>query len=360
MANATYRPILRFKRGEQTALANLTHQQKAATKPLINITSHPYNPPAGSATDTAFDLRIVQDADRLNAAWAGNAAAVDFGDVDPDARCAGGVHPVRRFFDQLATTETRADVSPVLRLDNDDEYVAAVASVCADFGVKPVFRLTPDDLAEADINEFVSDLLAECEATPADAELVVDMSYINTTGRSIITARGALAAVPFASDWAALTLAAGSFPENLSGFAVGIHLVTRHEWAVWLANRTSAGRTVLYGDYATIHPVPVEEGLDPRTMNPTASVRYTFEANWILLRGHGTRNRGGPGFAQFFSHADTIHSIPEYRGEAYSFGDEKIARIHRREEGQGNLETWITIGVNHHIAEIVDQLAILP
>lgn len=356
----TYRPILRFKRGEQTALTNLSNDHKAATKPLLNISSHVFNPPPGGDTDGAFDQRIVQDADRLNSAWAGYSAAVDLGDIDPEARCGGGVHPVRRFFDQITTADEQVIASPVLRLSSDNEYVAAVASVCAEYGLSPVFRITPDDLAEPDIGDVVNNMLSECDALPSDADFVVDMGYIETTGRSIITARGALAAVPFAPEWAALTLVAGSFPENLSRFAVGSHVVERHEWAVWLANRSVASRPVSYGDYATIHPVPVEEGLDPRTMNPTASVRYTFEDTWLLLRGQGTRSRGSQGFAQFLGHADTIVAMPHYRSEHYSFGDGKIMRIHRRAEGQGNLETWVTIGVNHHIVEIVGQLAILP
>lgn len=355
-----YRPILRFKRGEQTALTNLTACQKAATIPLLNIASHAFNPPPGGDTDGAFDQRIAQDADRLNSAWAGYAAAVDLGDIDPDARCAGGVHFVRHFFDRIAAAGERVNLSPVLRLESDDDYLAAVASVCADHGVSPTFRMTPDDLAEHDIYDVVRDMLDECGVQPTDAVFVVDLGYIATTGRSVITARGALAAIPFAADWADLALVAGSFPENLSGFAVGTHTLERHEWAVWLANRGVAGRVVTYGDYATIHPIPAEEGLDPRTMNPTASVRYTFEDTWILLRGHGTRTRGGQGFTQFLGHADTIVAMPQYRGEPFSFGDGKIARIHRRTEGQGNLETWVSIGVNHHIAEIVGQLAILP
>lgn len=356
----SYRPILRFKRGEQSALTNLSDAHKAATKPLLNIRAHVFNPPPSGDTDGAFDQRIVEDADRLNSVWAGYAAAVDLGDIDPDARCAGGIHPVRLFFERLAAANGRAVASPVLRLGNDDDYISAVASVCTEFGVSPVFRMTPDDLAEPDIGDVVRDMLNDCGAQPADADFVVDLGYIATTGRSIITARGALAAVPYAADWAALALVAGSFPENLSGFTVGAHIVERHEWAVWLANRNSGGRTVSYGDYATIHPVPVEEGLDPRTMNPTASVRYTFEDTWILLRGQGTRTRGGHGFAQFLGHADTIVAMPQYRGEPFSFGDGRIMRIHRRAESQGNLETWITIGVNHHIAEIAGQLATLP
>lgn len=356
----TYRPILRSKRGEQTALANLSAAQKSATIPLVNIASHAFNPPPGSDKDGAFDQRIAQDADRLNSAWAGYTAGVDLGDIDPDARCAGGVHFVRHFFDRIAAADERAVASPVLRLESDDAYVEAVASVCADHSLGPVFRMTPDDLAEPDIGDVVGDMLDKCGAQPAGAAFVVDLGYIATTGRSVITARGALAAVPFAADWGDLALVAGSFPENLSGYSVGTHILERHEWAVWLANRGAANRVVTYGDYATLHPNPVEEGLDPRTMNPTASVRYTFEDTWVLLRGQGTRTRGGQGFAQFLGHADTIVAMPQYRGEPFSFGDAKIMRIHRRAEGQGNLETWISIGVNHHIAEIVGQLAILP
>lgn len=94
-------------------------------------------------------------------------------------------------------------------------------------------------------------------------------------------------------------------------------------------------------------------------MNPSASVRYTVDNNWLLIRGEGVRNRGGRGFAQFQDHAENLIRLPQYRGEAFSFGDEKIARISRREDRPGNLETWIMIGVNHHLTEIADQLASL-
>ncbi|MEQ9146048.1 MAG: beta family protein [Parvibaculaceae bacterium] len=357
---AGYRPILRFKRGEHTALLNLSDAHKAATKPLLNIISHSFNPPRDSDTDSTFDQRITQDADRLCSAWADYAAAVDLNDIEPDARCAGGVHPVRYFFDAVAASDAPADACPVLRLSSDADYLTAVAAVCAEHGLAPTFRLTPDDLAEPDIEDAVREMLDECGTAPAASDMIVDMGYIETTGRSIITARGALAAVPLAADWAELTLVAGSFPENLSGFSVGTHHIERHEWAVWLANRNTAGRDVNYGDYATIHPIPVEEGLDPRTMNPTASVRYTFEDSWILLRGQGTRTRGGPGFTQFQAHSDILVAMPQYRGEHFSYADGRVMRIHRREEGNGNLETWVTIGVNHHVAAIVDQLANLP
>lgn len=346
----TYRPLLRWKRGEQNALANLTAAHKREVRPLLTLTGHSYDPPEGHSVDAAFDARILQDAQRLSAAWAGYRASIDLGSVDPEAECENGQHPLTVFF---GAVEDTVDARPVLRASSDARFVDAVAEI----GVSPTFRLTPDDLADPNIADLLRDQLETCELSPNSCDVVVDLGYIAAVGRSVLTARGALAALPFSADWESVTLASGSFPENLTQFAVGAHTVERVEWEVWQSLSNSGGRSISYGDYTTIHPNPVEEGLDPRTMNPSASVRYTYEDTWLLLRGEGTRNPGGRGFAQFQDHANNLVRRPEYRGEAFSFGDERIARIAREEDRPGNLETWITIGVNHHIAEIVGQLA---
>lgn len=354
-----YRPILRFKRGELNALRNLPDKIKANVMPLFNIRPI-FNPLNDNGIDRAFDQRIEQDASSINSIWNGYSLAVDLNDIAGDARCAKGIHPVRYFFDHIMAAKEKADVWAVLRLESDDDYIAAVASVCTDYNTHIVFRMTPDDLATQNIDKIVAQMLKQCSANIQQTDFIVDMGYIDTTGRSIITARGSLSAVPFASNWRSLVLVAGSFPENLSNFVIGVHSLARHEWSVWLANQKSVGRDVEYGDYATIHPIPVDENLDPKTMNPTASVRYTFEDTWILIRGQGIRTKDGPGFSQFFNHADTIVNMPQYRGKSFSYGDAKIDNIHARSQQQGNLETWITIGVNHHIEEIVYQFSSLP
>ncbi len=357
MDKAIYRPILRFKRGEQTALSYLSGTAKSAIKPLVNITPHSFDPISPEGLDDVFDQRLAQDAGRLNSIWAGYEAAVDLGDIDSNAQCVQAAHPVRYFFNCIYGDEVRANINPVLRFNSDDDYIAAVASVCRDFNIAPVLRLTPDDLAEPETETVISKMLGECGVSSQETEMVVDMGYITTKGRSQIMAKGALSAVPFVEDWATLSLVAGSFPESLSDFIVGRHTIERREWPVWLSNRNVAGREVIYGDYATIHPIPVEDGLDPKTMNPSASVRYTHEHTWLLLRGYGVRSRDGAGFTQFVSHANTLVGSPEYRGKDFSFGDAKIMRISQGEDKQGNLETWVTIGVNHHISEVVYQLA---
>lgn len=347
-----YRPMLRWKRGEQTALAKIADEDKGVVWPVLTIAGHAYDPLGGDGVDPAFDARIAQDAARLRDAWTGHKVAVDLSAVDPEAKCDGHLHPIKSFFGAL---DGAVDARPVLRPRGDSRLVEAVAGL----GVPPTFRLTPDDLGLPDTEKVLRGHLAACRVAPGDCDAVVDLGHGATAGRTLITARGALSILPFMEEWASVTLAAGSFPENLAQFSPGAHVVRRIEWDVWRAVDAAIPDQILYGDYATLHPLPVEEALDPRTMNPSASVRYTREDTWLVLRGEGTRNPRGRGFAQFRDHAETLVRRPEYRGEAFSFGDARIARIARGEEKPGNFETWVTIGVNHHIAEVVGQLATL-
>ncbi|QDQ87721.1 hypothetical protein FMZ60_09045 [Alcaligenaceae bacterium SJ-26] len=346
-------PILRWKRGEQNALSSLNHTQKSATTPLISINNLNYSPPDNSNFDGLFDNRIIQDAERLSNIWSRNRVLVDLNDISPYATCENNEHPISLFFRNLSRD---VDARPVLRATSDQFFAEAVA----DLGIPPVFRITPEDFSDHNIEDDLSWLLEICSFEPRECAVIIDLGYVQSVNRSVLTAVGALSSLPFLNSWGSITLASGSFPENLSNYPVGPHLINRIEWDIWQAVSSTLRIRLGYGDYATIHPNPAEEGLDPRTMNPSASVRYTYDNSWLLLRGEGTRNRNGRGFAQFQDHAINLVRMPQYRGENFSFGDQKIARIARGEESQGNLETWVTIGINHHIAEIVDRLSNLP
>ncbi len=166
----TYRPLLRWKRGEQSAVANLSPQLKRETLPLLTLTGHSYNPASGATVDAAFDARIAQDAERLRTAWAGHRISVDFDAIDPDAECEGGCQPIHRFFDGLAG---EVDARPVLRATSDPRFIEAVAG----FDVPPTIRLTPDDLAYPAIAGLIDSQLEACGAAPGDCDLVVDLGY---------------------------------------------------------------------------------------------------------------------------------------------------------------------------------------
>jgi hypothetical protein len=161
--------------------------------------------------------------------------------------------------------------------------------------------------------------------------------------------------LPHLSAWNSVTVAAVSFPPDLSHLEVGEHIVPRIEWQLWksIAGSRRTSRIPLFGDYAILHPFvrPIFAG-----MNISASIRYTSDDSWVIMRGEGLRNEGGAGFEQYPANAESLMERSEYCGVDFSYGDRYIAErpIHR--DKPGNPTTWIAAGVNHHLTFVVRQI----
>jgi hypothetical protein len=102
-----------------------------------------------------------------------------------------------------------------------------------------------------------------------------------------------------------------------------------------------------FGDYTIQHPIfyePVEGA------NVSASIRYTSEAYWVVMRGEGLRNRDGAGFAQYPANAELLLSRKEFCGSHFSYGDAYIWQMGSHQSPtNGNPETWLRAGINHHL-----------
>jgi hypothetical protein len=109
---------------------------------------------------------------------------------------------------------------------------------------------------------------------------------------------------------------------------------------------------MIFGDYAIAHPVPTE--LDPRTMRMSASIRFTTDEDWLIVKGKNVRQYG---FDQYFELCRTLVGLPEYLGENFSWGDRFIARCARGSAGPGNATTCRKVGTNHHLTLVARQLA---
>ncbi|MDT7705851.1 MAG: hypothetical protein QOG20_1458 [Pseudonocardiales bacterium] len=93
-----------------------------------------------------------------------------------------------------------------------------------------------------------------------------------------------------AEAWRSLTLAGGSFPENLS--QIDKHRLTRLprlEWRLFAEVCSEAADAGLhmptFGDYAVAHPDPTSADIDPRVMSISAGLRYTIDGEWLVAKG---------------------------------------------------------------------------
>ena len=78
------------------------------------------------------------------------------------------------------------------------------------------------------------------------------------------------------------------------------------------------------------HDYTVQYGLHqepPPGCNASASIRYTTDEDWIIMRGEGVRNEGGPGHEGFLGNAMLLVERVEFRGAKYSYGDAYIHRM---------------------------------
>ena len=91
-------------------------------------------------------------------------------------------------------------------------------------------------------------------------------------------------------------------------------------------------------------------------LNPSASIRYTSDEHWVVMRGEGLRNKGGTGHVQYPANAELLTLRPEYCGQYFSFGDNYIYEISLNKGKTGNPRTWVTAGVNHHLTFAVRQI----
>ncbi len=73
--------------------------------------------------------------------------------------------------------------------------------------------------------------------------------------------------------------------------------------------------------------------------NPSASIRYTADEYWVIMRGEGVLNKNGPGYAGYSANAQLLCERKEFCGADFSAGDEYIATMSQQTTDTGNAGT---------------------
>lgn len=350
-----YVPVLKGKEGEFAALEALTPEIRTRLMPLIEIPRVPYDY-ANDRPSKSLNNHIAGIADRLLRCCQGLALYMDlpsFEEEDPaDGRsalevvladCVGkGVHVV-----------------PVVSRTSSPEYLAVAGAHAQASGLGLCVRLLVEDFEEdVEIDSEIERLLGSSGAKENDADLVLDLKDLGPeASRAVLVARSVFSMIKGHNSWRRIVLAAASFPEDLSEVdSARMSTLPRREWELWktLQRRPTLlpRPEIIFADYAISHPVPKE--LDPRTMRMSASIRYTTQEDWLVVKGRNVRQYG---FDQYFDLCKALVKRPEFFGEDYSWGDSYIAACAREKVGPGNATTWRKVGTNHHLTVIVKQIA---
>ncbi len=337
MTEPLYTPILRWKPAEQWALAKLTADQKRRIKPLIELM-----PPRRRRS--GFALRVAQS---IVGAWGTRR------DVFVDHARLVGVIQFGPHADAVTTLrESGAAPQIVLSLSRspfDDELrrwlAHRVECSCA-------IRVRNSDLSSSSLQDDLRQLVESAKRRTENVDLLLDFGSM-TDGTSM---QRTAELVARSARWKSATIIGGSFPTDLTGLAKNNqHLLPRAEWLAWESiDRRAIGSRCGFGDYTV---VAAEFTEPPPKANFSASIRYTAQRDFVVMRGEGVFNDEGQGFKQYPAQAEMLMLRREYCGAGFSAGDRYIADMSSERSRTGSAQTWLRAGINHHLVYVGHQLA---
>jgi hypothetical protein len=364
-----YVPILRWRAAELTAIQKLQPSERQNITPLVEFIM------PGPTTDKKdrrkitenpkdkFLRRLPEMGNELLKFCGRDPVFLDVHLLDGDIRA--------NAFDTILSASRALDIFPI-----PVTHIIPVTSTTADIATRDIatrfaresgnglcIRIDQSHFAEPELALRITEFLKVNGLDIGNTDLLVDLQIVDDSVKpDDVLAK--LVRLPDLPKWRSFIVAGGAFPKDLTHLSVfETHVVSRTDWKLWreIAKATELSRKPAFSDYTIQHPIFY--GYIPGA-NVSASVRYTDDAHWQVFRGQAlgyfnkkTKEKG-PGAKQYVGHAKTIVEQPFYKGEQYSFGDAEIKRIAEGKDGKtGNPQKWLSIGINHHLTLVAQQIS---
>lgn len=365
-----YVPVLKWKRAEQRALAELKSESKHFMTPFIQLVMP-------KAKVKKVDGKVVvkssdEEFEEILSRFKTDASSIPSAIVE-----SWGKDPIFIDFSLLYTEPLKVESSrvilekskllgakfvPVLNISDSENLRREIASLAKKNGNGLCLRLVYSDMSDIqkmskDINLF----LEQCGLDIGSIDLIVDIQNA-CEDRDRYNHHFLLGQeIPHLLDWRTFTFASGAFPVDLTGFKIDEeNLIPRLDWLNWKNQFDKKGliRIPSFADYTIQHPIYKESS---QFFPPTTSIKYTTENDWVLAKGRKQK------YELYLSNARALASDDCFMGEGFSKGDEYISekakhfeecqKDHSIKKKTGNSELWIRAGINHHLEYTVFQIS---
>ncbi len=349
-----YAPILKCKDGEFKALSKLSVAEKDQIVPIIDIVDNPTKSFEDHITATIGYLN-KWDTDRL--------LYIDGYMVQEGELIFSGQHFMQYIFDQLH--KTNFNIIPVISNTTNSDYNDIIKNILIEDQKGVCIRIFRSETQ--DINLELDNILNFLEIDQSSVDLLLDLESVEdlSVEEIIEWSTQKISEIKYLSKYRSFILSGGNFPINLIKLkADQVHIIPRKHWLAWqkICVSSDIERIPAYSDYAISHPQMSELDEDESQTsgsdkvippNASASIRYTYEYDYIIYRGKGTRQHG---FKQFFSISESLINSEEYYDKNHCEGDKFIYKCGTEKEKTGNLTTWRWVGTIHHLTVVVNQL----
>jgi hypothetical protein len=358
MSKNLYVPILKWKGGEKAAIEQLPPYIQERILPLFEIPKIDYDYDKKMPKKT-LDSHLKNFGAEAKKIWKVNQPFfIDLGIYSlSDYRLINGESPINSLTMDIRKHGLRS--IPVTGLKRSFSYQEDIKSIIKKDDSGVCIRITSNDFVnlEKKLIEFITEL----SITPSDTDIIIDLEYVvpREEVKNLIAVRHALGEINRVMGWRSIILCSTSIPEFLPPAPKeenSFIRIPRSDKILWsLLNDNS----VTFGDYGVANPKILD--IDPKKLTVSANIRYTSTDDFIISKGSSIRKKG---WGQIIPMAQELITLKEYCGMDYSEGDKYIwytaNELLFNKDGSiktGNSETWRTIGTNHHIIFVVNELS---
>lgn len=351
-----YVPVLKWRQGEYQALFRLPDWVKDRTIPLIEITPPDFDFESWTPSKS-IDDHLAKFAVRFRTKWGSRPAMLDCGLLDSSELMQDGKHPMQYLCEEAFSQN--ASIIPVLRLDSNEAYQLAVATVNAMMLTGVALRCSLNEALDPDFDANVSLLLQKIGTTIENCDIILDLEAPNWEPQDVLvnivaTAIHVSNAMVNARN---MVLIGTSFPASMAEVTGPAQFWPRREWVFFRALLGAMGNTLrkpTFGDYAIA--TNGYSQMDMRKVKPSATIRYACDDGWIIVKGTNVRDNG---FGQYRGCSGTVTRSAHFLGPGFSPGSDYIEACRDGTASTGSLTTWRWVGSNHHITKVVADLAML-
>lgn len=335
--NITYVPILKCKMGEQKALAQLTPDVQSQIKPLLVI-------PHSDATTKRPIHEIFQSF------WPDKEFFFQFMPEWYDENMEQFPH---LFENEAASLIHEASGTPVFDLSSID-YIENWNGLTKN-GI--AIRLRNNELGE--ITTILNPFMESGKIKKNETDLILDLQFFSPDDLFATTSvlKAVFSELNNASHYHSIIIASTSFPKPTQ--TMKNELIYRfdrmenkiHELALNLAAEYEFH--YLFSDYGI---TDIEDIAFVLGMSPNFKIKYSSIEHYLYIKSYSLK-RGGLDIQNVRKLSKLLVNDIEYSGPDYSWGDYNIYQI---AEGlslsPGNLTTWLSYSMNHHITLISKNL----
>lgn len=365
-----YVPILRWKAAEKGALEKLWAQHKGAITPLIEfIMPQPERPKKGEKEKTPKDLltesieifleKLPSISTQIASCWGQSAIFIDVQLLDSSVR-ADSLEKILRLGQGLNLFMIPViNIIPVVGFESDKKTRQIAINFAKENERGLCIRISNSDFKEVALASDIENFIKENGLEISNVDLLVDFKIVNENSDYNELVRK-INTIPHLEKWRTFIVATGAFPKDLSHLEKHKdHHIPRTDLVFWKDFVKDLKRPPSFSDYTIQHPIYEEP---TGNSNPSASIRYALEDNWLIMRGEGLRNPKGAGFKQYPAQAQLLASQKTFKGAEFSFGDGYIGEKAKdiKTKLTGNPKTWLEAGINHHLTLVANQVANLP